>query len=84
MGADANGIYLTTNEFSFSGPGFCGSQVYGIGHNLLPRDLTPAPLPVGEGRQRVGEWHGDFLTPGGPTHDATPGVLRPALLEGGA
>ena len=35
IGADANGIYLTTNEFSFSGPGFFGSQVYGIGHNVL-------------------------------------------------
>jgi hypothetical protein len=35
IGADANGIYLTTNEFSFSGPGFFGAQVYGIGNNLL-------------------------------------------------
>jgi hypothetical protein len=35
IGADANGIYLTTNEFSFSGPGFFGAQVYGIGNSLL-------------------------------------------------
>src|SRR5262249_9634158 len=35
IGADANGIYLTTNEFAFSGPGFYGSQVYGIGHSVL-------------------------------------------------
>src|SRR3974377_1928941 len=35
IGADANGIYLTTNEFAFSGPGFYGAQVYGIGHNAL-------------------------------------------------
>jgi hypothetical protein len=35
IGADANGIYLTTNEFDFFGPFFEGSQVYGIGHNLL-------------------------------------------------
>src|SRR4051812_24369197 len=35
IGADANGIYLTTNDFAFSGPGFYGSQVYGIGNNLL-------------------------------------------------
>ena len=33
IGADANGIYLTTNEFAFSGPGFYGAQVYGIGKN---------------------------------------------------
>jgi hypothetical protein len=35
IGADANGIYLTTNEFDFFGPFFEGAQVYGIGHNLL-------------------------------------------------
>jgi hypothetical protein len=35
IGADANGIYLTTNEFAFSGPGFYGAQVYGIGDAAL-------------------------------------------------
>ena len=35
IGADANGIYLTTNEFAFSGPGFYGAQVYGIGNSVL-------------------------------------------------
>jgi hypothetical protein len=35
IGADANAIYLTTNEFAFSGPGFYGAQVYGIGKNVL-------------------------------------------------
>jgi hypothetical protein len=35
IGADANGIYLTTNEFAFSGPGFYGAQVYGIGNGVL-------------------------------------------------
>ena len=35
IGADANGIYLTTNEFAFSGPGFYGSQIYGISKSLL-------------------------------------------------
>src|SRR6185369_11629930 len=33
--ADANGIYLTTNEFAFSGPGFYGAQIYGIGNSVL-------------------------------------------------
>lgn len=28
LGADANGFYLTTNEFSLFGPGFHGSQIY--------------------------------------------------------
>jgi hypothetical protein len=35
IGADANAIYLTTNEFAFTGPGFYGSQIYAIGKNLL-------------------------------------------------
>ncbi len=35
IGADANGIYLTTNEFDFFGPFFEGAQVYAIGHSVL-------------------------------------------------
>jgi hypothetical protein len=36
IGADANAIYLTTNEFAFFGPGFFyGAQVYGIGNSVL-------------------------------------------------
>jgi hypothetical protein len=35
IGADANGIYLTTNEFTFFGSGFFGAQVYAIGNRLL-------------------------------------------------
>lgn len=36
IGADANGIYLTTNEFAFFGPSFFyGSQIYGIGNGVL-------------------------------------------------
>ena len=36
IGADANGIYLTTNEFAFFGPGFFyGAQVYAIGNSVL-------------------------------------------------
>ena len=35
IGADANGIYLTTNEFSFFKPGFYGSQVYAISKAAL-------------------------------------------------
>lgn len=35
IGADANGIYLTTNEFAFSGPGFYGAQIYAIGNTVL-------------------------------------------------
>jgi hypothetical protein len=35
IGADANGIYLTTNEFAFTGPGFYGAQVYAISKSGL-------------------------------------------------
>ncbi|HEX6776833.1 MAG TPA: hypothetical protein VF099_01460 [Ktedonobacterales bacterium] len=36
IGADANGIYLTTNEFNVFGPShFYGAQVYAVGHNVL-------------------------------------------------
>ena len=35
LGADANGIYLTTNEFSLFGPGFFGSQIYAISKRAL-------------------------------------------------
>lgn len=30
IGADENGIYLTTNEFNFVSPGFRGSQIYAL------------------------------------------------------
>src|SRR5262249_12233588 len=35
IGADADAIFLTTNEFAFTGPGFYGAQVYGIGKKEL-------------------------------------------------
>ena len=35
IGADANGIYLTTNEFAVFGAGFFGAQVYAIGNTVL-------------------------------------------------
>ena len=39
MGADANGIYLTTNQFNFFSPGFHGSQVYAISKQALAAGL---------------------------------------------
>ena len=35
LGADANGIYLTTNEYSFFGPGYIGAQVYALSKAAL-------------------------------------------------
>src|SRR6267378_3872807 len=35
LGADANGIYLTTNEYSFFGNDFHGAQVYALSKRAL-------------------------------------------------
>ena len=35
IGADANGIYITTNEYSFFGPEFNGAQVYALSKSAL-------------------------------------------------
>jgi hypothetical protein len=35
IGADANGFYITTNEFNFFAPGFRGSQIYAISKQAL-------------------------------------------------
>lgn len=35
IGADANGFYITTNEFSVFGPGFFGSQIYAFSKRQL-------------------------------------------------
>jgi hypothetical protein len=43
IGADANGIYLTTNEYDFFGNGFHGAQVYAISKSAiasLPASVT--------------------------------------------
>jgi hypothetical protein len=37
IGADANGIYLTTNEFSLFGPGFHGAEIYALSKRALAR-----------------------------------------------
>jgi hypothetical protein len=44
LGADANGIYLTTNEYSFFGNDFHGAQVYAISKQALA--LHPASIAV--------------------------------------
>lgn len=37
QGADANGFYITTNEYSFIGPEFHGAQIYGFSKGALAR-----------------------------------------------
>lgn len=43
IGLDANGVYLTTNEYSFFGPEFHGAQVYALSKTqlaALPANIT--------------------------------------------
>jgi hypothetical protein len=44
IGADSNGIYLTTNEFSLFGPGFYGAQIYAISKNALTTKVANIPI----------------------------------------
>src|SRR5260370_10866383 len=44
IGADANGIYLTTNEFNFFAPGFRGSQIYVISKQTLASGAGSVPV----------------------------------------
>ena len=44
IGADRNGIYLTTNEFSLFGPGFYGAQVYALSKDALVDHAANVPL----------------------------------------
>jgi hypothetical protein len=55
LGADAHGIYITTNEFSILGPEFNGAQIYAIsksalvGGTLKYQAFHGAPIPLEEG-----------------------------------
>src|SRR6201996_3647836 len=44
IGADSNGIYLTTNEFSLFGPGFIGAQIYAISKDALAAGAASIPV----------------------------------------
>lgn len=44
IGADANGFYITTNEFSFFGSGFYGSQIYAMSKRALVNGTASFPI----------------------------------------
>jgi hypothetical protein len=44
IGADANGIYLTTNEFNLFAPGFRGSEIYAIPKQTLAAGAASVPV----------------------------------------
>lgn len=54
IGADANGFYISTNEFSIFGPQFNGAQIYAMSKTALVRGALPPVvhfdgLPLAEG-----------------------------------
>lgn len=46
FGADANGIYISTNEFSISGTAFNGAQIYALSKSGVEAAATGGPLPT--------------------------------------
>jgi hypothetical protein len=76
IGADANGIYLTTNEFALSGPGFYGAQIYGIGHNLFTGGVGSVVLfnTLGAGPDGAAFTVWPAQTPGGQFDGANGGT----------
>jgi hypothetical protein len=70
IGVDANGFYLTTNEYSFFGPEFNSAQVYAFSKRALARgdaDVAPAE---------------DLIRPGGSRCTACRAVLAPVGCSG--
>ena len=43
IGADANGIFITTNEFALFGPGFFGAQIYALSKQALAAGAPSVP-----------------------------------------
>jgi hypothetical protein len=41
IGADANGFYITTNEYSFFGPEFIAAQIYAFSKQALAANASP-------------------------------------------
>ena len=73
IGADSNGIYLTTNEFSLFGSGFYGSQIYA----LSKQDLVAGGPVVGELFDTL-----DFLLDGAPGFTVWPSVAPDGNYKG--
>jgi hypothetical protein len=46
LGANSNGIYITTNEFPISGPGFNGAQLYALSKAALVAGALPTVVHI--------------------------------------
>lgn len=67
IGADANGIYITTNEYSFFGPEFNSAQIYAISKAQLASGTSDISLV------HFDELASDKGNPGKATDKNTPG-----------
>jgi hypothetical protein len=80
IGADANGFYMTTNEFAFFAPGFMGAQIYA---------LSKAQLAAGAASVTMTEFNTSVVTaphgiPGFTVWPAqSPGTTSFELSNGG-
>ena len=50
IGADANGFYVSTNEFPISGPGFNGAQIYALSKAALAFGTLPTVVHFDAGK----------------------------------
>ena len=72
LGADANGIYLTTNEYDFFGSTFHGAQVYAFSKAALAASAATVAMEQIDTHQMVGGNSGFTLWPATtPSGDAT-------------
>ncbi len=46
IGADAHGIYVTTNEFNLNAPGFRGAQIYALSKRALVRNAQTVTVQL--------------------------------------
>ena len=71
IGADANGIFITTNEFSLFGSGFFGAQIYGLPKQVLASGAPSVPAVLIN--------TGDFPFPG---HTVWPAISSDGVYDG--
>ncbi len=76
LGVDNNGIYITTNEFSNTGPAFNGAIIYAISKQELETYSASKIVPVPVGYRLTTDPFGRPYHVS-PDHDATRRCLRP-------
>jgi hypothetical protein len=77
LGIDANGVYITTNEYPINGPGFNGAQIYAIQKSALIAGRTPHV-------QRFEGTQGPIAFDSTGYVNGIPYSLQPALSPSGA